>query len=71
MLWVKQAEQKTSLSEQGTPCVGQEENENVQPVEARLGFSGTWVQSCGSFTQREDMKGQSFIRAETGQCCFK
>ena len=33
-------------------------------------FAGR-LQNCGSLMQGEDMKGQSSVRVETGQCSFQ
>jgi len=58
------------LAEQGTTRGAQEEEQIVESLEARSGFAGI-LQSCGSYMQGEDMKGQSRIRVETGQCCIR
>ena len=67
---VKQAGQKTSPAQRGTPLGTQEEEEIGRSLEARSGFAGR-LPSCGSPMQGEDTKGQSSARVETGYCCAR
>lgn len=55
VLKVKQAMQKASVTEQGTPLESQEEKEIVCSLEARSSFIEK-LQSCSSHMQGEDMK---------------
>jgi len=58
---------KTTLwNKCGTPRRAQKENEFEQSLE---GFAGV-LQSCAWHMWGEDMKGQSSVRVETGQCCI-